>query len=53
MQERNGALKGMNVWKLPTGLSNRGENFADTAEREVLEETVGRHLRMRSEATHV
>lgn len=42
VQERRGPLTGMNVWKLPTGLANAGEDIADAAERELLEETVSR-----------
>lgn len=39
VQEKNGPLKGMNVWKLPTGLLNAQEDVSDGAVREVLEET--------------
>lgn len=39
VQEKNGPLKGAGVWKLPTGLSDPGEDIADAAMREVLEET--------------
>ena len=41
VQERSGPLKGLKVWKFPTGLASAGEDIADAAEREVLEETVG------------
>lgn len=39
VQEKNGPLRGMGVWKLPTGLSDAGEDLCDAAVREVLEET--------------
>ena len=39
MQEKRGPLRGMNVWKMPTGLCSAGEDIGDAAEREVLEET--------------
>eukprot|EP00898_Chlorokybus_atmophyticus_P001395 jgi/Chlat1/2256/Chrsp17S02569 len=39
VQERSGPLKGLKVWKMPTGLSNPGEDIGDTAVREVFEET--------------
>ncbi|GMH40259.1 hypothetical protein BSKO_08163 [Bryopsis sp. KO-2023] len=39
VQERNGPLKGLNVWKLPTGLVNEREDVSDAAVREVFEET--------------
>lgn len=39
VQEKNGPLKGKQVWKLPTGLIDRGEDVSAAAEREVLEET--------------
>lgn len=38
VQERNGPLKGTGVWKMPTGLSDYGEDVMDTAVREVHEE---------------
>lgn len=39
VQEKNGPLKGMGVWKVPTGLADPQEDLADTARREVFEET--------------
>lgn len=39
VQEGAGHLKGKNVWKIPTGLLEAGEDIADGAEREVFEET--------------
>jgi 8-oxo-dGTP pyrophosphatase MutT (NUDIX family) len=39
VQEKNGPLRGLGVWKLPTGLSARGEDVLDAALREVEEET--------------
>lgn len=40
VQERSGPLKGTGIWKIPTGLLDRGEDVPDGAIREVLEETV-------------
>lgn len=40
VQERSGPLRGRAVWKMPTGLVHSGEDLAEAAEREVLEETV-------------
>lgn len=37
--ERNGPLKGTGVYKMPTGLSDPGEDVVDAAVREVKEET--------------
>lgn len=39
VQEKNGPLRGTGIWKMPTGLSDAGEDLCDTAVREVLEET--------------
>ncbi|CAD7704096.1 unnamed protein product [Ostreobium quekettii] len=39
VQEKNGPLKGMGVWKMPTGVVNAGEDIGEGAEREVMEET--------------
>lgn len=39
VQEKSGPLRGTGIWKLPTGLSDAGEDIADAAMREVLEET--------------
>jgi ADP-ribose pyrophosphatase YjhB (NUDIX family) len=39
VQERRGPLRGKGVWKMPTGLVGQGEDLADGAVREVLEET--------------
>jgi ADP-ribose pyrophosphatase YjhB (NUDIX family) len=39
VQERTGPLRGTGIWKMPTGLSDAGEDICDTAVREVLEET--------------
>lgn len=39
VQEKNGPLKGMGVWKMPTGLVNTGEDITEAAVREVEEET--------------
>jgi ADP-ribose pyrophosphatase YjhB (NUDIX family) len=39
VQEKNGPLRGTGIWKMPTGLSDAGEDICDTAVREVLEET--------------
>ena len=39
VQEKNGPLKGMGVWKVPTGLADPQEDLAETARREVFEET--------------
>ena len=39
VQEKNGPLKGLGVWKVPTGLADSEENLDDAARREVFEET--------------
>ncbi|KAK1567747.1 hypothetical protein Q3G72_016145 [Acer saccharum] len=39
VQERNGRFKGTNVWKLPTGTVDEGEDIYTAAIREVKEET--------------
>ncbi|KAK1567622.1 hypothetical protein Q3G72_014375 [Acer saccharum] len=39
VQERNGSFKGTNVWKLPTGTVDEGEDICTAAIREVKEET--------------
>lgn len=39
VQEKNGPLRGTGVWKMPTGLSDPGEDLYEAAVREVLEET--------------
>jgi ADP-ribose pyrophosphatase YjhB (NUDIX family) len=39
VQEKNGPLRGTGIWKMPTGLSDAGEDLCDAAVREVLEET--------------
>ncbi|KAK4847018.1 hypothetical protein QYF36_024398 [Acer negundo] len=39
VQERNGRFKGTNVWKLPTGTVDEGEDICTAAIREVKEET--------------
>ncbi|KAK0588432.1 hypothetical protein LWI29_000830 [Acer saccharum] len=39
VQERNGRFKGTNVWKLPTGTVDEGEDIWKAAVREVKEET--------------
>lgn len=39
VQERTGPLRGTGIWKMPTGLSDAGEDLCDTAIREVQEET--------------
>nr|XP_016515811.1 PREDICTED: nudix hydrolase 10-like [Nicotiana tabacum]XP_016515812.1 PREDICTED: nudix hydrolase 10-like [Nicotiana tabacum] len=39
VQERNGAFKGTEVWKMPTGVVDEGEDICDAAVREVQEET--------------
>jgi 8-oxo-dGTP pyrophosphatase MutT (NUDIX family) len=39
VQEKNGILKGKNVWKMPTGLLNEREDVTEAAVREVFEET--------------
>jgi ADP-ribose pyrophosphatase YjhB (NUDIX family) len=39
VQERMGPLRGTGIWKMPTGLSDAGEDLCDTAVREVKEET--------------
>ena len=39
VQEKNGPLKGLGVWKVPTGLADPQENLDDAAKREVFEET--------------
>lgn len=40
VQERSGPLKDTGIWKIPTGLLDRGEDIPDGAIREVFEETV-------------
>lgn len=44
VQERSGPLKGTGIWKIPTGLLDKGEDIPDGAIREVLEETVNLDL---------
>jgi ADP-ribose pyrophosphatase YjhB (NUDIX family) len=39
VQEKQGPLKGKNVWKMPTGLVCQGEDVSEAAVREVQEET--------------
>ena len=39
VQEKNGPLRGTGVWKMPTGLSDPGEDLYEAAVREVFEET--------------
>jgi len=39
VQEKSGPLKGTGIWKMPTGLTEVGEDISLAAEREVLEET--------------
>ncbi|KAK9268861.1 hypothetical protein L1049_000626 [Liquidambar formosana] len=39
VQEKSGRLKGMGVWKIPTGVVEQGEDIFKTAVREVKEET--------------
>lgn len=39
VQEKYGPLRGLGVWKLPTGLIHAGENIAESAVRETFEET--------------
>ncbi|GAB4826458.1 hypothetical protein Ancab_033353 [Ancistrocladus abbreviatus] len=39
VQENSGILKGMGVWKFPTGIANEGEDICVAAVREVKEET--------------
>lgn len=39
IQERNGPLRGLGVWKMPTGLVNEAEDVCAGAVREVKEET--------------
>ena len=39
VQECNGPLKGLGIWKLPTGLADAREDIDCAARREVLEET--------------
>ncbi|XP_010542032.1 PREDICTED: nudix hydrolase 7 isoform X2 [Tarenaya hassleriana] len=39
VQETGGAFRGTNVWKLPTGVVNQGEDICEAAVREVKEET--------------
>ena len=39
VQECNGPLKGLGIWKLPTGLADASEDIDSAARREVLEET--------------
>ncbi len=39
VQEHSGILRGMGVWKMPTGLAEEGEDISVAAMREVYEET--------------
>lgn len=39
VQECNGPLRGLGIWKIPTGSADPGENIGRAAEREVWEET--------------
>lgn len=39
VQEKNGPLRGTGIWKMPTGLSDAGEDLHQAAVREVKEET--------------
>ncbi|MCO5598078.1 hypothetical protein L7F22_052168 [Adiantum nelumboides] len=39
VQEKDGPLRGLGVWKMPTGLINQGEDLCAGAVREVREET--------------
>ena len=39
VQEKSGILKGLGIWKFPTGLADHGEDISQAAVREVLEET--------------
>eukprot|EP00897_Mesotaenium_endlicherianum_P009411 jgi/Mesen1/8499/ME000480S07864 len=39
VQEKNGPLRGLGCWKMPTGLVNRAEDICAGAVREVKEET--------------
>ena len=39
VQEAIGPLKGKDIWKIPTGLMDPGEDLHDAAARECLEET--------------
>lgn len=39
VQEKSGPLRGTGIWKMPTGLSDAGEDISDAATREVMEET--------------
>ncbi|KAH7533427.1 hypothetical protein FEM48_Zijuj04G0129500 [Ziziphus jujuba var. spinosa] len=39
VQESRGMFRGSGVWKLPTGVTNEGEDICDAAIREVKEET--------------
>ncbi|XP_060672613.1 nudix hydrolase 2 [Ziziphus jujuba] len=39
VQETRGKFRGSGVWKLPTGVTNEGEDICDAAIREVKEET--------------
>ncbi|KAL9274996.1 Nudix hydrolase 2-like protein [Drosera capensis] len=39
VQEKNGILGGMGVWKFPTGIADEGEDISVAAVREVKEET--------------
>ncbi|XP_010435024.1 PREDICTED: nudix hydrolase 7-like [Camelina sativa] len=39
VQERGGRFRGTNVWKLPTGVINEGEDICDGVVRELEEET--------------
>ncbi|KAL8160820.1 hypothetical protein V2J09_012309 [Rumex salicifolius] len=39
VQEKNGMLRKLGVWKFPTGVANEGEDIGEAAAREVKEET--------------
>ncbi|XP_021680102.1 nudix hydrolase 7 isoform X2 [Hevea brasiliensis] len=39
VKEKNGGFRGTDVWKLPTGVVNKGEDICTAAVREVKEET--------------
>jgi hypothetical protein len=40
VKERSGPAAALDIWKLPTGLLNTGEDYSEAAVREVKEETV-------------